>query len=184
MIESNLVDGGVAVHVTARPRPGSEIEYERVLNGMLTEAASFAGCLGTALTRDGDVFEVVLRFDTAQDYRDWEASPERHRWARQLVGLLAEASETRRLSGLDAWTVDPALSFVAPPAKWKTAIVTWLGIFPTVVVLVVLVGVVIPVDRFLLLGNLAVTILCTIAMTYAVMPMLTRVLHRWLQPGP
>ncbi|MCM2424971.1 hypothetical protein [Streptomyces sp. RKAG337] len=48
-------------------------------------------------------------------------------------------------------------------------------------VLAVLVGSVIPADRFLLRGNPAVTSLRTLAMTCTVMPAPTRLLGSWLR---
>ena len=71
-----------------------------------------------------------MAFDTPQHYRAWETSTERHRWARQLPELLAGSTESRRLTGLAAWVVDPAQPLSGPPPRWKTAVATWLGIFP------------------------------------------------------
>jgi antibiotic biosynthesis monooxygenase (ABM) superfamily enzyme len=183
--QEGLADTGVSVQVTARVNPGREEEYERTVSEVLAVAAGFPGHVRSDVVRaDGEYgeYHVTVEFDTADHYRRWEGSVQRRESMAGLPGLLAESTEQRRFQGLDLWVVDPATP--GTPPRWKIAIVTWLGIFPSVVILVCVVGLVIPPKSFLLWGNIVVTALCTLAMTYAVMPALTKLLARWLRaPG-
>jgi len=69
-----------------------------------------------------------------------------------------------------------------PPPRWKVAITTWLGIFPTVLLLFTLLGDTLApwplVPRVMVL-----TMLVVLIMTWVVAPQLTRVLKPWLHAG-
>jgi antibiotic biosynthesis monooxygenase (ABM) superfamily enzyme len=93
----DVAPAGVSVLVSIEVQPGKEEDYERVLNAMLAEAARFPGYRQAHVDRAGGRFGVQVEFGTAEQYQAWEVSPQRHRWAAQLPGLLAEAVEQRQL---------------------------------------------------------------------------------------
>jgi hypothetical protein len=65
------------------------------------------------------------------------------------------------------------------PQHYKITIVTWFGVFPTITLLLYLLGPLLDhlplVIRTLVLSAIMVPLL-----TYVVMPWLTKLLHRWL----
>ena len=67
---------------------------------------------------------------------------------------------------------------MAPP-RWKVATVTWLGIFPTVYLLFLVLWRWIE-DWWLLPRVMLLTLLVASTMTWVVAPVLTRVFRNWL----
>jgi antibiotic biosynthesis monooxygenase (ABM) superfamily enzyme len=79
--------------------------------------------------------------------------------------------------GLAHWFMTGAQH--TPPPRWKVAIVTWLGIFPTVLVLFTLLGDLLStlplVPRVMMLTGMVVLI-----MTWVVAPQMTKLMKPWL----
>jgi antibiotic biosynthesis monooxygenase (ABM) superfamily enzyme len=85
----------------------------------------------------------------------------------------------RELHGLEAWFRSPH----APPPRWKMAIATLLGVFPTSLLLGVAVA---PfLDPLPMAIRSLVIATCMVALlTWVVMPAVTKILHPWLHPKP
>ena len=93
---------------------------------------------------------------------------------------------TRRVSkvtGLAHWFAEPKGPLQAPPPRWKVAVVTWLGIFPTVLTLFLTIA---PwmADWPLVPRTMVLTALVVLIMTWGVAPQLTRWLKPWLHASP
>jgi antibiotic biosynthesis monooxygenase (ABM) superfamily enzyme len=123
----------------------------------------------------------VFAFDTAEHLQGWQQSPTRS------LGLAAiaphiEGQTLRQVNGLGHWFAEPLGPKQAPPPRWKVAVVTWLGICPTVYVLFLLLGPLLApwplLPRVMLLTSLVV-----IVMTWLVAPQLTKLLKPWLYPA-
>ena len=70
-----------------------------------------------------------------------------------------------------------------PPPRWKMAIATYLGVLPVVMFLSLTIGPAIRSWNFVLSN--AVFNACVVAgLTWVVMPLITRLLHGWLNPQP
>ena len=127
------------VLIARRVAPASVAAFEAAMQGMLAAAEGFAGHLGGQLMRpedsgtdgedraDGDpaeplLYHVVFAFDSEAHLAAWQASPER-------------AQQLHRVTGLDYWFATPHSTTRPAPPRWKVATVTWLGIFPTVLLL-------------------------------------------------
>jgi antibiotic biosynthesis monooxygenase (ABM) superfamily enzyme len=87
----------------------------------------------------------------------------------------------QRLTGLETWFALPASATITPPPRWKQALLSWLGGYPTASLFFVAVGTHIqklplPVRTLILSSFLILTL------TYVVMPRLTSVARRWLYP--
>ena len=67
------------------------------------------------------------------------------------------------------------------PPRYKQAIVVWLAIYPTITVILLLLGP--TLERLPIpLRTLALTALLVPLMVYVLVPALNRLLHRWLAP--
>jgi len=71
---------------------------------------------------------------------------------------------------------------MTPPPRWKMAVVTWLGVYPLITVLLValgplILGLPIPVVTLIL----SVTLVSLL--TFVVMPLLVRAFGPWLRTG-
>lgn len=179
----------VTVLVTRRVKAGHEAAFERTMADMMAAAATFPGHLGGQLVLPGeeggdepDLYHVIFAFDSTEHLTAWQQSPTRS------LGLAAVAPHTegemqvRQVTGLGHWFAAPVGPKQVPPPRWKVAVVTWLGICPTVFVLFLLLGELLApwplLPRVMLL-----TALVVILMTWVVAPQLTKALKPWLYPA-
>lgn len=175
--------GAVTVLVTRRVKPGQEATFEKLMAEMLRAAHQFDGHLGAQVVRPGDqpgsepgLYHVVFAFDNQQHLQQWQESAARSLGLAALEPLVEGPAQTQVI-GMAHWFLTGSTQ--APPPRWKVAIVTWLGIFPTVLVLFTLLGdtlATLPLfPRVMTLTGMVVVI-----MTWGVAPQLTRLLKPWL----
>ena len=67
-----------------------------------------------------------------------------------------------------------------PPKKWKVAILVWIAIYPTITLLFALFGQYFDRIPSLLLRTLATTIIVVPLAVFGIVPMLHKVLHKWM----
>lgn len=174
----------VTVLVSRRIKPGSEADFERLMNHMMSAASEFPGHLGGQLVKpteaEPDLYHVVFAFDSDAHLQNWQNSPARSLGLAAIDPLTEGPAQTRQVIGMAHWFTTGQSH--APP-RWKVAVVTWMGIFPTVLMLFILLGDVLApwplVPRVLLL-----TMMVVIIMTWVVAPQLTRWLKPWLHSHP
>lgn len=149
----------------------------------ISEAEStYPGFRGSELFRplEGiqDEWTTIYRFDTAEHLSAWLNSPERRK-------LLADSRfgdyklHTIGQSFGNWFAFDSADS--APPSDFKTSIAVWLGLYPTVVLLTLLMAPLhIPFWLSMLIGNL----LSSFVMSFLIMPHYANpILRWWLAPS-
>jgi len=87
----------------------------------------------------------------------------------------------QRATGLETWFTLPGERAIVPPPRWKQLLVTLVGAYPLVVLLLAFV---LPwvAGWPLLLRSAVLPIVLLSLMTYVVMPQLTRILQGWLYP--
>jgi antibiotic biosynthesis monooxygenase (ABM) superfamily enzyme len=181
--------GAVTVLVTRRVKVGHEAAFEQASRDMTAAASGFPGYLGGQLVHpdeegSGDephLYHVVFAFDTAAHLQGWQQSPTRS------LGLAAiaphiESQTLRQVSGLGYWFAAPVGPKQNPPPRWKVAVVTWLGICPTVFALFLLLGPLLAAWP-LLPRVMLLTALVVLVMTWGVAPQLTQLLKPWLYPA-
>lgn len=186
----NLAEQAVTVLISRRVKAGHEADFERITAQIMAAAASFPGYLGAQLVHPGDdpgvhdiLYHVVLAFDTQAHLEAWQASAERAAGLAASAPFVEGSSTMRPVSGLGLWFRAPAVGgdspLVSPPPKWKVAVVTWLGICPTVYLMFLLFGhLVAPWPLFPRIFFL--TLLVVPLMTWLVAPQLTRLFKPWL----
>ncbi len=182
--------GAVTVLITRRVTPGHEAAFEHASNDMTAAARAFPGYLGGQLVRpeaqaigdDATLYHVVFAFDSPVNLQGWQDSPVRS-LALAAIAPHIEAQTQRQVSGLGHWFAAPVGPKQNPPPRWKVAIVTWLGICPTVYVLFLLLGTLLA-PWALLPRVMLLTALVVLIMTWVVAPQLTQWLKPWLYPAP
>jgi uncharacterized protein len=176
----------VTVLVTRRVRRGRAPEFERLMAGMQAAAASFPGHMGGFLIpperSEQGCYRVLFAFDTDVHLQDWTQSRERQRWLLRIADVTHGDAAMRVLSGLETWFALPAARTRLPPARWKMAIVTWMGIFPLVLLTSHTIAPVLGHWIHPLLVSMLSTVLITVAMTWLVMPALVPLFGNWLYP--
>ena len=121
------------------------------------------------------MYDVVLAFDSQAHLDAWHDSPERAKGSAAPMPLIERMTSSRQLSGMGLWFRTAQQG----PPRWKVAVVTWLGIFPTVYLLFLVTN-----DLMkswpLVVRTVALTIAVVALMTWLVAPQLTRLLRPWL----
>lgn len=172
--------------VRRRAKPGCELAYEALIRGMFEEASRFPGYLSAELIPPesaGGEYQIVQRFATEQDLERWNLSEARATWHERLRPVAEGDPEYRLLTGLDAWFAPELLPTSLPPSRWRMTVVSWLGIFPTVAVLLWTIAPILAPLPFLVRTALF-TGMVAVAMSYLVMPRLTPLMKWWLRPEP
>lgn len=184
MSESATASSDSLVRIARRrAKPGCSQGYEALVRGMFAEARQIPGFHSAELippAQPEGEYQVILRFSTAEGLAAWDRSPLRLEWHRRLAAVAEGPPEYRILHGLEAWFTGPIVP-PSHPVKARMAFVTWLGIFPTVSVIL---GFVAPyLEPLPFLVRVAViTGLVVLIMTWGVMPRLTRLFRSWLLP--
>jgi antibiotic biosynthesis monooxygenase (ABM) superfamily enzyme len=152
--------------------------------GITQAAETFAGYRGTDVYAPPEgrpePWVIVLHFDDDQSLDQWLGSPQRAAWLEKLRGKVEGGAVKVLSGGFGPWFAGLAGPSATVPPSWKMALTVLLGLYPTVMLLTLFVG---PYTSPL---GLAVSMLSGNALSvsllqWAVMPVLTRLLGRWLK---
>ena len=179
-------DPDVPVTVFARHtvRPGREPAFRAWLAGISEACRSYDGYQGTELLRpfsgSTSEFVAVFRFDTREQLQAWMDSREHGHWL-QRAREFSDSPARLDYHSLE-FLFDPARRHGRFPTRHKMALVTFLVIWPLVHF--------IPSNLARVLGARPLLVeLCAVAaivllMTYLLMPLVTKMLARWLFSEP
>jgi antibiotic biosynthesis monooxygenase (ABM) superfamily enzyme len=180
-------DGPVTVLFSRRVKPGREVDFHAWAHGVTTAAHHFPGHLSASVLEvpGSREYHTLYSFADRASLNAWLDSEERRRW----LATVNELTETKRglqqLTGLETWFKLPGANVptMKPPPRWKMWLVTIAALYP---LLLALFGLLTPrlAGLPLPLRALVFPLVLVTVMTYAVMPVLTRLLHRWLAPRP
>lgn len=179
------IDPPVTVTVSRQVKPGCEVPFERLVSDLCLEAKRFPGYLGTDFFKpDGHCndYRVIFKFDCLSHFHQWQISPVRVEAYQKIDALLVKPPHIEILTGLETWFEVPGQSGpLVPPPRYKMAIVSWLAIYPLVVLILtvlnpLLLQLVIPVKAAV------ITLIAIPTMTYVLMPRMTRLFSAWLYP--
>jgi antibiotic biosynthesis monooxygenase (ABM) superfamily enzyme len=168
-----------------RVRPGREADFEAWARGIVAAARQFPGHLGASvLDAPGSrEYHILFSFADRRSLRAWLDSGERRRWLARGGELLEADRGLQQLTGLETWFKLPGANVptMKPPPRWKMWLVSIVAVYPLVLVFQALLvprmaGLPLPL-RALLFPLVLLTL-----MTFVVMPVVTRVLRRWLGP--
>jgi uncharacterized protein len=178
------IAGPVTVIVSRKVRPGREKDFETWVEGIGQAARAYPGFLLEHIhapqvpgSRD---YVVIFTFETYEHLEAWETSDERAAWYRKLRPMI-EDERLHTLTGLETWFQIPGESSLPAPARYKMVAASFLAIYPLVLGADFVVGPVL--GHWPLAGQLLVTspLICAL-MTYAAMPLMSRLLRPWLYP--
>ena len=172
--------GPLTVVVTWRVRKGREREFEAWRHEIGAAALKFPGHMGVNVIRPSGAereYAVIFRFDTYEHLRDWQESDIRREQLKKAEPFRETPPSYRLESGLEYWFSPPGV--LASPPRWKMALVTAVGVWPTSMfvswVLNPLIGK-LPLPLKALLAAIGIVIL----LTWVIMPALVRILKLWL----
>ena len=170
----------MAIHVaiTRKILPGKEQEFKESLRNFLGQSFIHDGVHGAAIISsfpgaDNNEIGILRTFKDEKERDDFYNSQQFQAWE-SYASTLTEPAVYRQLTGLEAW-----FRSATPPPRWKMAIATMCGVFPTSLFLYYSTGWLLkdlPVPiRLLITATLMVGIL-----TWVIMPFVTRLLKPWL----
>lgn len=178
----NLQNHQVTAVISHYIRPGRESGYEEWLQGISQAARQFQGHCGVTILRPQPgsraEYVIILRFDRYKNLCQWMKSSERKEWLDRAKPLIQKPENVQVLTGLEALVSLPN-TVTPPPPKYKTAFVTWIGVFVCASILGYFLGPYLTGLPYLL-RQAIMTGLVVVMLAYVVMPRLTRLFHKWL----
>jgi antibiotic biosynthesis monooxygenase (ABM) superfamily enzyme len=172
----------IHIAITRRVRAGCEAEFQQALREFFQTSFAHGGVLGASMLTPlpgSDTREYgILRTFASESERDaFYESPMFKAWEERARTMTEGEPVYRQLHGLEAWFRSPH----KPPPRWKMAAVTLLGVYPVSLLLALTIGA--AIHSWPVAARSLVVALCMVALlTWAVMPLMTRLLHGWLQP--
>ena len=171
----------IHIAITRRVRSGCEAEFQQGLREFFQTSFAHSGVWGASMLTpppgsDSREYGILRTFANEKERDAFYDSPMFKAWEERARTLTEGEAVYRQLHGLEAWFRSPHI----PPPRWKMAVATFLGVFPVAMVLNLTLGPVIRSWPFIISN--AVFNACVVALlTWVVMPLVTRMLHRWLQ---
>lgn len=174
----------IHIAITRRVRPGHEAEFQKALGEFFQTSFSHSGVMGASMLTPAPGSETreygILRTFASEAERDaFYESEIFKQWEERARHLTEGEPVYRPLHGLEAWFRSPH----NPPPKWKMAMATFLGVFPLAMLLTLSIGPIIREWPFVL-RNAAFNACVVVLLSWVVMPVVTKLLHGWLQPRP
>ncbi|QDS97930.1 antibiotic biosynthesis monooxygenase [Adhaeretor mobilis] len=172
--------GGYHCAITVKVKEGKVAELDEALVQFIRRSLNFPGTTGVHLIRpvpgSGDHEYGILRsFQSEEHSRKFYASELFQQYKAETEHLVEGEAVTRPLHGLEAFFRGGN----NPPPRWKMAIVTWLAVFPVVVLWSRLAGPYLTMLHPLVVTGVVVS-LVVITLAWLVMPWLTNLLSPWL----
>jgi uncharacterized protein len=172
--------GPLTVVVTWPVRKGRENEFEAWRHEITDAALTFPGHMGVNVIRPsgtGREYVVIFRFDTYEHLRAWQESDIRRELLKKAEPFRETPPSYRLESGLEYWFSPPGVP--ASPPRWKMALVTAVGVWPTSMLVSWLLASLIR-GLPLALRGLLTAVGIVILLTWVIMPLLVKILKRWL----
>lgn len=172
----------IHVAITRRVLPGREEEFREALREFFQNSFDHRSVMGASMltpppgsnTRE---FGILRSFSSEAERDSFYQSGLFKAWDERARTMTEGEPVYRDLHGLEAWFRSPS----GPPPRWKMAVATLIGVFPTSAILGKTVG---PLTHGwpFPVGPLVFSILMVSMLTWVVMPLVTRLLHHWLHP--
>ncbi|HSJ01645.1 MAG: antibiotic biosynthesis monooxygenase [Verrucomicrobium sp.] len=181
--EDHARPGGVTEIIRSEVRPGMNDVYRDWTRKTQEAQARFDGFRGVHVIppnpgQAGNEWTTLLRFDTEENLERWRQSSERGALLEEAKDAVQNTKATRLQSPFPGWVpVDPTTG--ASPAKWKTALLVLIGLYPLVMINLKYV-------RPFFAGwdvamvTLALNVITVAATTYVTMPFLVARFGWWL----
>jgi antibiotic biosynthesis monooxygenase (ABM) superfamily enzyme len=187
LASDDLADPPVAEVFTHRVRNGKANAYIAWRRRAIAAQAHYPGYLAT------DSFEPhgksqeewidIVRYDSVEHLEIWMKSKERQQLLSELTPLVESVHEHRLATGLEGWfnlnrRADEPINV---PPVWKQTVSVVFALYPTVMVLALLINPLLKQLAFPVQMLIANILSCTL-LSYLVMPFVTRSLKFWLSP--
>lgn len=176
--------GPVAAWTLRTVKPGFEERFEAELHDFIARSLQTEGQLGVSVMRPvqgsgSREYGILRRFRDSASRDSFYESPLFQQWEATLASLTEGEPKHHELSGLETWFALPGQRAVIPPPRWKMALVTVVGVWPASMLVPWLLNPLMSGLPFSLQA-LFVAVGIVILLTWAIMPVLVRILSPWL----
>ena len=166
--------------ITRNIIPGHERDYDDWLRRFMISERQFPGYLETTVIAPGgnasSVRYIINRFANQASLDAWENSEE----SLKLLEEVNNYSTYQRVTGMETWFSLPNLKTIGPPPIWKMAIVSFIGAYSISLLAQYILG--LYLGQSPLLNSVLMNMILVVGLTYFAMPLLSRLLRRWLYP--
>jgi len=175
----------ITLVLTRAVKTGHEQAFEEVLHRLAAEVRRQPGHLDLTVIAPQPggprIYTIVSRFASHAAADAWLASQARAQLIAEADLHAAGELKTRYLSGLEGWLAQPGVPVLVPPARWKVAVLSAVGIVPLLEAVSYLLA---PrLSSVPVWGRPLIAVALVIPlMQYAVMPLLTRAARPFLYP--
>ena len=184
------LDGGQAItsdEVTVvwsrRAKPGCEAALGNVIDRLAKAMAKAPGYEGVAILRPQpghpSIYTMVAHFASQADLDTWVSSEDRGRLYAEAEEVSVGGLDVQQAAGLEAWFQMPGQPLVVPPPRYKMAVITWVALFP-LLVLANLIATALLSHTPPLVRLIPVSVVLIALMTWVVMPQMTKWFRFWL----
>ncbi|AMV31507.1 hypothetical protein VN12_05270 [Pirellula sp. SH-Sr6A] len=179
--QSHSNDSPIHLAITLRVREGRESEFAAALSQFARRSLEHRGTTGVHLIypvpgtgcRD---FGVLRSFESERYSEEFYHSDMYQQYKSETAHLVEEAPSIRRLEGLESFLRNDGRP---SPVRWKMAVITYLGVVPSVIfwssTLRPLLG-----AYHWLLGVLTINAAVVATLAWVMMPALTKLFRNWL----
>jgi uncharacterized protein len=171
----------VNVAITRTVKPGCENAFEDALKVFFADTALEKASTGAQFLRplpgnNSRTYGILRSFASEEDRDAFYNSAIFRRWEEAVAPMVEGDYARRDLHGLEAFFRSDS----GDPPAWKMALLTWLGVCPTVQIVSALVPPAMASWPFWLLNGF-INIFVVAALVWVVMPLLTRLARPWLK---
>lgn len=170
----------VSVAITRIVKAGCEDEFLKKLRQFFQDSFTAEGVLGASMIVPGGnsnsrEFGILRTFATEADREAFYESPLYLQWHESVQPLIEGRPVTRELTGLEAWFRSPN----KVPPRWKMAVASLAGVYPTSYFLSLTIAP--PINKWpFAASNMVFSAAMVVILTWIVMPPITKVLRPWL----
>jgi uncharacterized protein len=177
------MDTPVHVAITRTVRSGCEEVFEEAIRSFFADSLKNPATLGSLLLRpfpgsNTRTYGILRSFANENDRDAFYQSESFLRWNEAVKPFVEGDYSRRSLHGLEAFFTNA--SIIDNPPRWKMAILTWIGVWPTVLVVTALISNRLTEWPFWLNNGFS-NIFVVAALAWVVMPLLTRLARPWLK---
>lgn len=175
----------VSVILARKIKPGFEQDFWRIDEKLVSALEQFSGFLSVnhfpTTTKnvddaDGEEYITIVQFSDVESLLVWEQSQERAKLIEQSAELVVGGIRRKSISGLEGMFEPP---LPTSPPRYKMALMIIAVIFSLLLLLKPIISSLVP-ELPIIFQSLLLVIIQVVAMTYFIMPRLTRLLSRWL----
>lgn len=156
--------------------------FENWVKGITAQAQGFPGFEGLKLIHPPEGhhdYLILFKFAGFQTLETWMKSEERKNEVDKLTEISEKEMVIGEVTGIDFWFEAPETQTAGAPPKWKMALLTWVVVFPGVVLMSRLYQFMFPAFSPILV-SLLVTLSLVPLLTWVLMPQVVWLFKRWL----